>query len=213
VEKRIIANVITMIMLILLIIKQTMNYHFDAYYAVFMLPYILSNTASLIMLTLSLKNKPREVFESGWLIVLCLIASNLPIIINLLGIDLRASGEINSHAQSIATILSVSATPVYIYAILSLGRNLTVLPEANELRMTRIYDYARHPLYSIYIYWYVMQVFLFQSALILALSVMQAAFQIIRAMQEEKVLVKNFPEYANYKKKVWWFGKNPFYKE
>ena len=103
--------------------------------------------------------------------------------------------------------------PVHIYAILSLVSNLSVLPEANKLRMTRIYDYARHPLYSIYIYWYVMQVFLFQSALILALSVMQAAFQIIRAMQEEKVLVKNFPEYANYKKKVWWFGKNPFYKE
>ena len=30
---------------------------------------------------------------------------------------------------------------------------------------------------------------------------------------EEKVLVKNFPEYADYKKKVWWFGKNPFHKE
>ena len=86
--------------------------------------------------------------------------------------------------RSIAAVLSVSVAPVYIYAILSLGRNLTVLPEANELRMTRIYDYARHPLYSLYIYWYVMQVFLFLSALIMAISILQTSFQIIRARHE-----------------------------
>jgi protein-S-isoprenylcysteine O-methyltransferase Ste14 len=42
---------------------------------------------------------------------------------------------------------------------------------------------------------------------------LQTSFQIIRARHEEKVLVKNFPEYADYKKKVSWFGKNPFHKE
>ena len=110
------------------------------------------------MLTLSMRNRPKEVLDSGWIFTLCLIAANLPVVVNLSGIDLSAGGEINTQARSIAAVLSVSAAPVYIYAILSLGRNLTVLPEANELRMTRIYDYARHPLYSIYIYWYVMQV-------------------------------------------------------
>jgi len=35
--------------------------------------------------------------------------------------------------------------------------------------------------------------------------------QIIRARQEEKVLVKNFPEYADHKKKVCWFWKNLFH--
>jgi protein-S-isoprenylcysteine O-methyltransferase Ste14 len=213
VERRIIANVLTIILLILLIVKQVMNYRFDVYYAAFILPYLLSNTAALIMLSLSLKNRPKEVFDSGWLFSLCLIAANLPVIVNLSGIDLTTSGEIHMQARSVAAVMSVSVAPVYIYAILSLGRNLTVLPEANELRMKRIYDYARHPLYSIYIYWYVMQVFLFQSALILVLSVTQISFQIIRARQEEKVLLKNFPEYADYEKRVWWFGKNPFYKE
>ncbi len=212
-ERRIIANVLTIILLILLIVKQVMDYRFDVFYAVFILPYILSNTAALVMLTLSLKNRPKEVLDSGWLFFLCLFAANLPVIISLSGVDLMTSGEINPRARSIAAVLSVSVAPVYIYAILSLGRNLTVLPEANELRMTRIYDYARHPLYSIYIYWYVMQVFLFQSAMILVISALQISFQIIRAKYEERVLVKNFPEYADYKKKVWWFGKNPFYKE
>jgi protein-S-isoprenylcysteine O-methyltransferase Ste14 len=189
--------------------KQVMNYHFDVYYAVFILPYLLSNTAALIMLTLSLKNRPKEVLDSGWLFSLCLFAANLPVIVNLSGIDLTTSGEINAQARSIAAVLSVSVAPIYMYAILSLGRNLTVLPEANEFRMTRNYDYARHPLYSIYIFWYVMQVFLLQSALILVISILQTSFQIIRARHEEKVLVKNFPEYADYKKKVWRFGKNP----
>ena len=213
VERRIIANVFTMIILMLLIVKQVMTHRFDVYYAVFILPYLLSNTAALIMLTLSMRNRPKEVLDSGWIFTLCLIAANLPVVVNLSGIDLSAGGEINTQARSIAAVMSVSVAPVYIYAILSLGRNLTVLPEANELRMTRIYDYARHPLYSIYIYWYVMQVFLFQSALILAISILQTSFQIIRARHEEKVLVKNFPEYADYKKKVLWFGKNPFHKE
>jgi protein-S-isoprenylcysteine O-methyltransferase Ste14 len=165
------------------------------------------------MLTLSLKNRPKEVLDSMWIFTLCLIAANLPVVVNLSGIDLTTSGEINTQARSIAAVLSVSVAPVYIYAILSLGKNLTVLPEANELRMSRIYDYARHPLYSLYIYWDIMQVFLFQSALILVISIFQISFQIIRARQEEKVLVKNFSEYADYKRKVWWFGKNPFYKE
>ena len=212
-ERRIIANVLTMFILMLLIVKQVMSHRFDVYYAVFILPYLLSNTAALIMLTLSLRNRPKEVLDSGWIFTLCLIAANRPVIVNLSGIDLSTSGEINTQARYIAAVLSVSVVPVYIYAILSLGKNLTVLPEANELRMTRIYDYARHPLYSIYIFWYAMQVFLFQSALILAISTLQTSFQIIRARHEEKVLVKNFPEYADYKKKVWWFGKNPFHTE
>lgn len=212
-QRRIIATVFTMIILMLLIVKQVMSHRFDVYYAVFILPYLLSNTAALIMLTLSMRNRPKEVLDSMWIFTLCLIAANLPVIVNLSGIDLSAGGEINLQVRSIAAVLSVSVAPVYIYAILSLGRNLSVLPEANELRMTRIYDYARHPLYSIYIYWYVMQVFLFQSALILVLSAVQTAFQIVRARHEEKVLLKNFPEYADYKKKVWWFGKNPFHKE
>jgi len=56
-----------MIILMLLIVKQDMNYRFDVYYAAFMLLSILSNTAALIMLTLSLKNRPKEVLDSGWL--------------------------------------------------------------------------------------------------------------------------------------------------
>ena len=211
-ERRIIATAITMIMLMLLIAKQVMSHRFDVYYAVFILPYLLSNTSALIMLSLSIRNRPKEVLDDGWIFTLCLIAANLPVIVNLPGIDLSSGGEINMKARTIAAVMSVSVVPVYIYAIFSLGRNLTVLPEANELRMTRIYDYARHPLYSIYIYWYVMQIFLFQSALILVLSSAQISFQVIRAMQEEKVLVKNFPQYADYKKRVWWFGKNPFYR-
>jgi len=50
-------------------------------------------------------------------------------------------------------------------------------------------------------------------ALIPTTSILQTYVQIIRVRHEEKVLVKNFPEYADNKKKVWWFGKNPFHKE
>ena len=91
-------------------------------------PLLLSNTAALIMLTLSLKNRPKEVLDSGWLFAICLIAANLPVVVNRSGIDLTTGGDINTKARSDAAVLSVSATPVYFYAILSLGRNLTVLP-------------------------------------------------------------------------------------
>ena len=49
--------------------------------------------------------------------------------------------------------------------------------------------------------------------LILTTSFLQTYFQIIMVRHEEKVLVKNIPEYADNKNRGWWFDKNPFHME
>lgn len=109
--------------------------------------------------------------------------------------------------------LNLLTMPIYLISLIELGSSLSVLPEANRLKTTGIYSFSRHPLYSCYIFWYVMQNLICQSWIILFVSIIQISIQIIRAKQEERILAKNFPEYGEYKAKVLWFGRNPFYEE
>jgi protein-S-isoprenylcysteine O-methyltransferase Ste14 len=183
---------------------------FVEYYAVFVIPYMLSNVALLIALFLSLRTKPREINDGNTMFFVCLFAANMPILMQLSGVTI-AGPDINATIRQIGSAMSVAAIPFYLAAVINLGKNLSVLPEASSLQTNGIYRYSRHPLYVTYIYWYLLQIAMLQSWTIVGLSVIQVALQVIRAKSEERILEKNFPEYTKYKREVWWIGKNLFW--
>ena len=199
-------SVCTMISYILHELKNISNYQDNIlFFIIFVLPYVLMNILSCSYLITSLLKKPKDMNDNIWMVIASFIGCNLTLVTGHF-IELK-SADPNISIAFVGIVLSIAAIPFYIAAVINLGKNLTVLPEANTLNTKGIYSISRHPLYSCYIYWYFTNILIYQSKAIIITSTMQAIFQIIRAINEEKILEKNFPEYGDYKKKVWWIGK------
>jgi protein-S-isoprenylcysteine O-methyltransferase Ste14 len=168
------------------------------------MPYIISNLAVLILLSISLFNKPQDVKDNWITMLVSILGSNLSIFVGCAGINLMGTNLIEIISV-IAGLLSLAIVPFYFTSVLTLGKNLTVLPEANNLKITGVYRISRHPLYLSYISWYILQIFVAQSLIVFFTSIIQIGLQLIRAKIEEGILTKNFPEYQNYKGTVGWF--------
>lgn len=199
-------NVFIMISYILHELKNVAIYQNNILlFIIFSLPYILMNSLVCYFLISSMLKKPKDMNDNIWMVAASFIGCNLTFIVGHF-IELKSVNP-NFLIVSVGIVMSISAIPFYTAAVISLGRNLTVLPEANKLNTKGIYSISRHPLYSCYIYWFFTGILIYQTKAILITAVVQAIFQIIRAKNEEKILGKNFPEYADYKKKVWWIGR------
>jgi protein-S-isoprenylcysteine O-methyltransferase Ste14 len=196
-------------MVLLFIVKNVLAYRLAASYLVFTIPYVLSNTALFTLLLLGIKSKPKDVDDGNAIFLVSLVVGNLPIVLNLFGVNL-AGTHIDTAVRLGAQCFSLAAVPFYIVAVITLGKRISVLPEAKSLQTGGVYRFSRHPLYATYIYWYALQILILQSWTIAALSVIQTAMQIVRARHEESILEKNFPEYAAYSTRVWWIGPNLF---
>jgi protein-S-isoprenylcysteine O-methyltransferase Ste14 len=121
--------------------------------ALFVLPNLLSSAAVAAMLLLSLANRP-SVVDDGWGILAGSFAvSNMYVLVPLLGPFLFSTHPL-AALQRVAVVGTLATLPLYLVAVLTLGRNLTVLPEANALQTRGVYALSRHPLYAIYILWY-----------------------------------------------------------
>lgn len=100
----------------------------------------------------------------------------------------------------LATV-SVGLILVYawvLWALLTLRRSFSILPEARQLVRHGPYALIRHPLYAAYIATYVLIALPRFSALAVALAAAGITAEVIRARYEERVLAGAFPEYANY---------------
>jgi len=98
----------------------------------------------------------------------------------------------------ISTALIVGGTLFAIYAALTLGRSISMLPEARRLITGGPYGVIRHPLYlgeAIVLLGLTVQHI---SPFAAAIFVLQCAFQLERMRNEEQVLSHNFPEYRDY---------------
>jgi len=177
----------------------------------------------MFFLTISLFKKPKEIDQSLTIFFVSVLSSSLPITVayasEYLPFSVRAvayAGQlytvtvIDHSFVTVGKILYVLIMPFYLVAVFNLGKRLTVLPEAIALQTKGLYRVSRHPIYFSYIYWYTVQNLIFQSWAVLILSMIQIVLVVIRARFEEKILEKNFPEYGEYRKKVWWIGKNIF---
>lgn len=130
----------------------------------------------------------------GWLPrLVALLGATLTIAMVLMD---RAPGSIAINAASAALILI--GNYVSIVAVLSLGRSLSIMPEARRLVMTGPYRFVRHPLYlaeEIAILGVWLQ---FMSWPATAILIGHFAIQLWRLGYEEVVLRESFPEYDAY---------------
>lgn len=206
--KRIITHLITVVFTTVNLIRICTSSH-DVLFNLWALTPIISNIVIIYFLTITLFKKPSDSDERFSSFIIGVISSNLPFVVAVIGLK-YSLGQVNYSLISLGITLQMLAYPFYIYSVLSLGKRLTILPEANGLQVNGAYAFSRHPLYAVYIYWYIVQNLYFQTWTAIILSAIQICLVIIRAKREEKILEKNFPEYLDYKKRVLWFGVNPF---
>ena len=114
------------------------------------------------------------------------------------GVVLLPPRELPAALYLASTALILGGTVFSLYAVLRLGRSLSMLPEARRLVTDGPYAVIRHPLYlgeAIALVGLTLQYF---SPTAAALFVVQCAFQLERIKNEEKILSQIFPEYRDY---------------
>lgn len=171
------------------------------------LPFLLSNVASVSMLALSLRTKPIKTDERWLMFFAAVLASNLAAILHFSGVLLVNPDRLPT--VSVASQIGIIALlPFYVMATVTLGRQLTVVPEARALITRGPYSVSRHPLYVTYIIWHLLQIGVAQTAVMALIAVVMVVLLAYRARGEEALLASAFPaEYAEYRDRVGWVGR------
>lgn len=175
-----------------------------AVFLIFVLPYIFKNLLGGYYLIRSLLIKAKDVNDSNLAAFISILGTNLSIFLGLF-YNLNAASP-NKTVAFLGAVMSAAVFPFYFAALISLGHNLTILPEANILNTKGIYSISRHPLYLCYVIWYILQILICQTWTIVFISIFQIWVTIIRAKFEENILERNFPAYKEYRKTVGWIG-------
>jgi protein-S-isoprenylcysteine O-methyltransferase Ste14 len=115
-----------------------------------------------------------------------------------IGIVALPPEELSSGLYLVSLLLIIGGTLFAVWATLTLARSISIMPEARGLVTSGPYAFVRHPLY-------LGEVFvLFGNALqhvmpwALLLLGVQCVFQFERMKNEERVLARAFPDYADY---------------
>jgi protein-S-isoprenylcysteine O-methyltransferase Ste14 len=106
--------------------------------------------------------------------------------------------ELSVWLHVVSTLLIVCGIGFALYAVLELGRSLSMLPEARRLVTNGPYSVIRHPLYLGEAVALVGVTLQYLSPWALALLALQCIFQLERMKNEELVLSRAFPEYRDY---------------
>jgi len=104
--------------------------------------------------------------------------------------------------QLFSTVLILGGMAFSVYALIWLGRSISVLSEARKLVTGGPYSFVRHPLYlgeEAALVGLTLQYF---SPLAIGILLMQFGFQLYRMQFEEKVMTAAFPEYGDYSRRV-----------
>jgi protein-S-isoprenylcysteine O-methyltransferase Ste14 len=106
--------------------------------------------------------------------------------------------DLSTPLLVISTLILLCGTVLAIYAALSLGRSLSMLPEARRLVTRGPYGLVRHPLYLSEAVALVGVTLQYLSPLAVAVLAIQCVFQLERIKSEERVMSSTFPEYRDY---------------
>ena len=115
-----------------------------------------------------------------------------------LGFLLLPPQELSSALFLVSLLLLVSGMVFAIWALLVLGRSISLLPQARRLVTRGPYALVRHPLYlgeMVAVTGIALQ---FLSPWALLLVCVSWVFQFLRMSFEERVLQQSFPEYKDY---------------
>lgn len=186
-------------------IADVLRHHLGLAALLVALPYLLSNLASVSMFALSLFSRPIRTDERWSMFAVAIVASNLFVVLHFSGIKL-VSPNANVWVSFGAQLAILALVPFYVFAVITLGKQLTVMPEARELITRGPYAISRHPLYVTYVIWYALQIPATQSWVVAGLSAVMTVLLVVRARSEEALLSSTFPEYADYRERVGWVG-------
>jgi len=159
---------------------------------------LASKVASLIFITaviglLALRHTPRARTSDLVPCIAAIAGTYLSV-----GIVLLQPAELSVPLYLTVAFLILGGTVFALYSALSLGRSLSMLPEARRLVTRGPYKLIRHPLYlgeAIAIVGLTLQ---FMSPWALMVFGLQCACQVMRMSSEETILSTVFPEYRSY---------------
>ena len=119
-----------------------------------------------------------------------------------LGYVLLPPQEVSTPLYVISLLLMVAGFVVATWATLSLGRSISIVPQARQLVTTGAYSFVRHPLYLGEMAAAAGIALQYSARWALLLFVLQCAFQFWRIKNEERLLLEVFPAYAKYATRV-----------
>jgi len=201
-QKRTIAHIISLIYVVYILIRKIFVIKNLSYFLWFLPNYISLMLQGYFLLS-SLRQEPKEKNESLYIFIIAVVSANFPGLVAIV-CNYFAISDYNISLAYIAYIINFFSMIFYVYAIMSLGRSLTVLPEYNVVKTQGAYKYSRHPLYLVYIIQYITQIFIFQTWSIILCSIIQISLILIRAKHEEKILSENDSIYKKYIQETKW---------
>ncbi len=98
-------------------------------------------------------------------------------------------------SATLVTILGIAFT---LYSLGTLGKNVSIIPQARRLVQTGPYKLVRHPVYLGELVSIFGVILARPSTSAVAIYCLLIALLIYRALQEEKLLADIFPEYNSY---------------
>ena len=122
------------------------------------------------------------------------------------GINRLHPAALDLFGQSLALVLILVGSVGSVIAISRLGRSFSIMPEARKLVTSGPYALARHPLYVAEMFSIIGTAILYQQPWAGLLAAGVAVLLTIRSHFEEQVLTEQYPEYADYRKRVKRFG-------
>lgn len=205
-SKRTVAHGVTLVYALYILVRRLLAIKSLSYF-VWFLPTYISLVLQGYYLIVSLKKEPKEKDDSLGIFLVALLSANFPIIVSKVCNEFPIFNY-KIYLASIAYIVNFFVMIFYVYAIASLGKSLTVLPEYNEIKTDGAYKYSKHPLYLSYIIQYVMQILIFQTYSVIVCSIIQITLMIVRARYEERILSENDEIYKNYLRNARWINLN-----
>ena len=152
----------------------------------------------VIILLMVLRTAPVRVTPNPWFWLLAFVTTY-----GTLGFTAYAAQGVSLIHPTLGNAMAVVSMMILLYALLSLGRNIGLIPAQRKVVMKGAYGFVRHPIYTGTFVSLLAFVLRSYSVLNLTMAVVLIASLMVRGLVEERFLRQD-PGYAAYLKEVRW---------